>query len=448
MKEEPARTIQNGNVKAVQAQYQRTISLYRGNPLIEALRPEPDLKTLRADMACRLVRDSNADLDAPNHQRKEMVEALKFFFEPLPRHSDLVNGIFAMIRRGYASRNPSWGTRTPVPLEGTLESAGLFGPSGTGKTQSVRRTLSLMPQVIHHSDYNGTKVDETQVTWLRVECPATPRALCASILEKTDQLLGTNYDSIYGGTRSTTANMIPGVNTLVRNHHLGLLVIDEIQNLFQTRNRSSEELESFIVQIVNDWGVPVLMVGTSENFEIISQNFRIRRRLSGLPQPQWGRLDRHDPEWTIFTNALFKYCYVKKGFKADELRPVLFELTCGIPDLVIKLFSFSQIQAINEKIEEVTPELLQSVMKRSLSQNERYLKRLRDGVKPDTDYTTPEWSQQHLQGIAPPVEKASKVKRQRTNPDKQIPLELLGKASSHEAAKEAGMVFQEDDVKT
>ena len=446
MKERTIKVIKTGTIKAVEASYHDTSSTYQGNPLIEALREEPDLKDLRKHLAFRPKYNPAVDADAPDRKRREMIEALSFFFEPLPRHVDLVNGIFSMIRKGYAPRNPAWGDPTAESPEGSLESAGLFGPSGTGKTKSVRQILRLIPQVIHHSNYRGSVVDETQVTWLRVECPATPRALCASILEKTDDILGTNYDDTYGGTRSTTSDMMPGVHRLVRNHSLGVLVIDEIQNLFTTKNRSNEELESFIVHIVNDWGVPVLLVGTSENFDVISQNFRIRRRLTGLPQPQWGRLDQNDPEWTLLTNALLKYRYVKKDIAVDKLRPLLFDLTQGIPDLLRKLFTLALLHAINEKIEEITPEVLQAVMKKSLYQNDSYLDRLRRGLKPSGDYQTVEPAQQLFQGMPAPAEKPTKPKRQQSNPNKQIPLELLGKESTHEAAKDAGMVFQEDEV--
>ena len=190
----------SGSVDPIEATYGETIPEYRGNPLIEALRQEPGRNELRKELGCRLKYDFDSAMAANTRQRKEMVETLKFFFVPLPRHLDLVNGIFSMIRKGYASRNPAWGDQDSR-LEASLESAGLFGPSGTGKTQSVRRILKLMPQVIHHSNYNGRTVDETQVTWINVECPPTPRALCASILDKTDKILGTNYEAIYGGTR-------------------------------------------------------------------------------------------------------------------------------------------------------------------------------------------------------------------------------------------------------
>jgi hypothetical protein len=181
--------------------------------------------------------------------------------------------------------------------------------------------------------------------------------------------------------------MIPGVSSLAALHYLGLLVIDEIQNLFNRRTRTSAELLDFIVRIVNDFGVPVLMVGTSEAGEFLAKDFRVTRRITRLLQPNWGRLIEHEREWTIFTDTLWTYQYVRTYSELTaELRHQLFALTQGIPDLVVKLFVLTQRYAINERVEKISSDLLEKVTDTSLVQNKRYLEDLRNGRTPKEDF--------------------------------------------------------------
>jgi hypothetical protein len=215
----------------------------------------------------------------------------------------------------------------------------------------------------------------------------SPRALCTSFFEKLDDILGTEYDKEYGGSRSTTNIMVPNVARLIRHHHLGLLVIDEVQNLFQRASKASNELRDFIVRIINDLRVPVLMVGTADTAEMLSNSFRMSRRATGLLQPNWGRFVEHEREWVRFTDALWEYRYVQKeSTLTPELRHLLFDLTQGIPDLAVKLYFLAQRYAINEKIEQVTPEVLKWVSETSLVQNKRYLAALRAGREPEDKF--------------------------------------------------------------
>ena len=70
------------------------------------------------------------------------------------------------------------------------------------------------------------------------------------------------------------------------------------------------------------------------------------------------------------------------GASKTSLRHTFFDLTQGIPDLAVKLYYLAQRHAINEKIEQVTPDLLKRVSETSLVQNKRYLEDLRAGRTP------------------------------------------------------------------
>jgi hypothetical protein len=449
-------------VELVHANYDRhqVVPLYRGNPLIEALPAVPDMKAQILRLGCLPPYDPEKDPEQSSSNRIEMLEGLRFFFQPLPRHFNLTQDIFSMTRSGYVGRCPSWGKPIMTGVDPAMESAALIGSSGTGKSLSLRRELRLIDQVILHTNYEGSVISETQVCWLRVECPhdASPRGLCCAIFEKLDAILGTQYADEFGGERSTANKMIPAVATLASLHYLGLLVIDEIQNLLNRKSSASADLLNFIVRIVNDFGVPVLMVGTSEAGSFLARDFRVTRRTTGLLQPYWGRLNERESEWKLFTDALWKYQYVRKRTELTaELRHQFFDLTQGIPDLAVKLFFLSQRYAINERVEKLTADLLLKVNETSLVQNKQYLDDLRSGRKPTEDFIYEDVFPRER--LLPPENASASNRKKITNTtragmgslspvpvEKPLGIQLEEGESTYEAAKKLGLIHSPEPV--
>ena len=82
----------------------------------------------------------------------------------------------------------------------TFSKTGLLsGISGIGKTFITESILSLIPNVIFHSNYKGRKIRFAQVTWMKIECPpsGTIKGICLSILAMFDYLLGLKGDDCF-----------------------------------------------------------------------------------------------------------------------------------------------------------------------------------------------------------------------------------------------------------
>jgi len=47
----------------------------------------------------------------------------------------------------------------------------VVGVSGSGKSYMIDRILETYPQVIHHKEYDGKKLNLNQLVWLKVNCP-------------------------------------------------------------------------------------------------------------------------------------------------------------------------------------------------------------------------------------------------------------------------------------
>src|SRR5260370_28118840 len=75
-----------------------------------------------------------------------------------------------------------------------------------------------------------------------------------------DRILGTNYFRNYGiRNRPSQPAMVAYMNTVAFNHSLGVLIIDEIQNL---RRKRDPEMLDFFIQLDNEIGVPIILVVT------------------------------------------------------------------------------------------------------------------------------------------------------------------------------------------
>jgi len=191
--------------------------------------------------------------------------------------------------------------------------------------------------------------------------------------------------------------MVPGLITISREHYLGLLVIDEMQNLFTRSTKVSAELRDFIVRIINDLKIPVLMVGTAATANILSGTFRVNRRCTGMQEPYWDRFKYNELEWEMFMSELWNYLYVAQdGDSYQTISKEMYELTQGIPDLVVKLFYLAQMAAINSGKEKLTVDLLKEVSAKSLVLNQRHLDDLRSGKTPREEYQYEQvWHQAH-----------------------------------------------------
>lgn len=171
------------------------------------------------------------------------------------------------------------------------------------------------------------------------------------------------------------------MSTVAGNHFLGVLVIDEIQRLSLAKSGGADMLLNFFVHLVNEIGVPVVLVGTYKALAVLSGEFSQMRRGTGQGDLIWDRMPR-DEQWEMFVRLLFRAQYTKKGFAPDDVenlskkeqakRPtyspqtlseVLYEESQGITDLAVKIYMFAQERAIDTKKETVTANIIRSVAK-------------------------------------------------------------------------------------
>jgi len=388
--------IPNGTEAQAAVYTEQVVSHYKNNPLIEALPPIFSKEEVIQSLASYPFFDPE-ERYADSHYRFHMIQQLLSYFQPLPIHIDLEMRISRLIRQGYISRNPMTPQYAASFVQGYEDirkkqitsfpqgsSSGLtiIGVSGMGKSSAINRILSMMPQVICHSDYRGTQLSMYQVVYLKLDCPpdGSIRGLINNFFVEIDKLLGTDYLKRFGKNgKLSAASLIPIVSQIARNCNLGLLVVDEIQNLSLAKSGGAEQMLSFFVTLSNSIGLPTVLIGTPKAMSLFSE-FRIARRGSGQGDMVWEPMRKDGQSWKLFLEGMWDYQWLRKPTPlTEELNDAIYEASCGITDIVVKVFIMSQIKAITSGIEELTPQLIRNVAKENLKLVQPMLKALRSG---------------------------------------------------------------------
>ena len=360
-------------------------ALSRGNPWIEALPDNLSDEELFQALRGKIPYDEN-ERTLDYYQREACVQSLAHVFIPLGETGEIARKIDAAIREGYVSRNPlvSGWNREMGKLQECVQSRDadfhhlsgnnanacgfcLVGDSGMGKTSAVNHTLAIYPQALYHSSYNGTSFPCVQIVWMRLECPqdASVKGLCSEFFMEFDRITGENtFHKFAAGGRATTDQMIPQMAMLAQRHGLGLLVIDEIQNLSAAKSGGAQRMLNFIVQLVNKIGLPVLLVGTPPAIGLLSADLMTIRRSTGQQgMTCLSPLERDTFDWKALVKGIWKYQWTaEKTPLSQELQDELHALSHGNIDAAIKLFMETQRLAIRNgrmgNAEIMTPELL------------------------------------------------------------------------------------------
>ena len=372
---------------------------YKNNPLIEALPP-----IYSPAKAAQLL---TVDLDyhegerhLENEYREHCIYRLFRYFQPIDIHIDIEKRVSRAIRQGYISKNPATPRYASKLVQGaeaiansgtdwhkaynpysTALSFAMIGMSGVGKTTAIERVLSLYPQRILHTQYNGEPMFLTQMVWVKIDCPfdASLKGLCLGFFAYIDRILGTDYSRKFAVNRMTVDSALPRMAQIVTTHCVGLLIIDEIQHLSQAKSGGKEKMLNFFVTLVNTVGVPVVLIGTSKALPILQSEFRQARRSSGQGDLIWERM-RNDISWEIMVRAMWKNQWTHKHTPlTDELKNALYDESQGILDIAIKLYAFAQAKAIGDGTEEVTVTAIREAAAVKLRLLKDYLDAIRSG---------------------------------------------------------------------
>lgn len=300
---------------------------------------------------------------------------------------DLADGIDRMLRTGYTHRNPldpsTWrriygpaktaADHYPIQLGATV-----FGMAGVGKTTALERTLLLYPQVITHEAFPGLVGPVRQLLWLKIDTPASGKIadLIEGLVRATDEALGTNYTAqLLKGRPRRGAVLAQEWLQRVSCHFPGLLVIDEIQNLFKVATKAAREAAlrrgvsrpelrivddealKFLLTLSNTAKIPTLVCGTPDGIAAFSTRMSTSQRLVTGGFYFFPHADTPDDEF--FAKYLFpQLCayqwFPKKLPPTTEFRQLIHRLSGGLLRICMTLWVHAHLVAVRRRADSLS----------------------------------------------------------------------------------------------
>ena len=319
-------------------------------------------------------------VDVPRHQIEHLVADIFRMHIPTAAGIELAQTIGYMLTQGYVHRNPkdpaTWrriysavgaqAAFSPIQL-----GAVVTGISGAGKSTAIERALQMYQQVVTHEHVPGLAKPSPQLLWLKVDVPASGKIidLVENLSRATDAALGTSYtEDLFSGRRLTGAALAHRWLQKIACNFLGLLVLDEMQNLFKiatkaTRTAAStrqggprpelrivdDEVLKFLLTLTNFAKIPTLYCSTPDGMAALNTRMSTAQRMltagfHTIPHAQSADDDFYRKR--LFP-ILCRYQWLPDTLAAsDELRRLLFDLTAGVPRMTLMAWFHASRRAI------------------------------------------------------------------------------------------------------
>jgi len=249
---------------------------------------------------------------------------------------------------------------------GGSDSFTIIGVSGIGKSSAISRSLTLIA---------GNGVIELEqpyskiIPYVVVQCPfdSSVKGLLLEILRKVDDQLESNYYRNALKVKATVDMLIGSVSQVALNH-IGLLVVDEIQNV--VNSKTGKQLIGMLTQLINNSGISICMVGTPESTVFFEQALQLARRSLGL---QYGKLE-YDAYFCDFCRSAYEYQYVRnKASITPATIEWLYAHSSGVISVVVSLIHDAQEIAILNGTDELNQAALNEAYQKRLAMLHSYI---------------------------------------------------------------------------
>lgn len=244
---------------------------------------------------------------------------------------------------------------------GGSDSFTIIGTSGIGKSSAISRAISLITKNrIIEIDKPYTQI----IPCLIVQCPfdSSVKGLLLEILRKVDEELGTDHYIHAVKSRASTTDMLIGAVSSIALNNIGMLVVDEIQNVVNSKNGKS--LIGALTQLINNSGISICMVGTPESTVFFESAMQLARRSVGL---QYTTMN-YDEYFQSFCKIIFKYQFLKNRTEITAaITEWLYEHSAGVVSVVVSLIHDAQEIAILTGKEELNLDTLNEAYQQRLS---------------------------------------------------------------------------------
>lgn len=319
----------------------------------------------------------------PFHERDLLAIRIRQLHIPTANGMALFRAMDMMLRQGYIQRNPSqaltwrhiYDREARLPPQLPL-SASVIGISGVGKTIAVDRALAQYPQVVVHENFPHFIDPVKQLVWLKVDVPASGKAsdLAQALMDATDMALGTEYFS--SNTSRSRRGGVAMLNEWLKKiacHFPGILVLDEINNLFKLETLAEQrkgaktqettplriaddEALKFILNLTNSARIPLLVCGTPDCLPIFTTRGSTAQRLVSCGFFRFSHFESEMDHYYRETllPKLFEYQWFDRRLPmSDELASLIHRLSGGLPRICVGLWYHAHVAAFAREADQL-----------------------------------------------------------------------------------------------
>ena len=327
-----------------------------------AILPGYDPGIIDQDAATRLIALSDMyKVFVPNQMSKEIYSKL---YLALLRSLQKKNGILR-VKQSLENQKATLQQEYSGILGGS-DSFTVLGVSGIGKSSAISRAVQLL---------SHDRIIETEEPYRKilpcvlVQCPfdSSVKGLLLEIIRVVDEQLDSSYYPKTTSVRATTDMLIGTVSTILLNH-VGILIVDEIQNVAISKN--GRNLLGVLLQLINCSGVSICMVGTPECQDFFTQAMQLARRSLGL---QYESME-YSAEFVDLCDTLYQYQYVRNRTELDDATiRWLYEHSNGNVSSVVTLLHDAQEIGILEGSEVLNIETLNAAYRSRMKMLHSYI---------------------------------------------------------------------------
>ena len=251
-------------------------------------------------------------------------------------------------------------------------------PTGAGISLASCIGLMIRQGYVHRNPAHSA-------TWRRIYSQIGPQAvdvpasgkttdLVESLARATDDALGANFtNDLFGGRKLQGATLAHRWLQKISCNFPGLLVLDEIQNLFKIEQKAvrqsasrrtgaqrpalriaDDEALKLLLTLSNHSKIPMLFCSTPDGLNALTTRWSTAQRMTTGGMHRIPHAETADDDF--FRKMLFpqlcRYQVLPKKLPAsDELRQLLFELSGGILRICMSLWVHAHIRAIERGAE-------------------------------------------------------------------------------------------------
>lgn len=281
----PLQMYPNLGLQDIQPAQYREVGGERCNPDICALPPRLVGRDL-IEENIRLYPGYNPDkaINMPKSDRLAALARLKYSVVCyMPYHEELERKMYDALISAYRQRQYGYTDSKPGVIlsvkmgpSTSVQDIGLIGSAGTGKSTITGIILERIPRALKH-EIDGKR-------YIQIPCLATTardndlKSAFIDLAATIGKIIGTENYEEQMRRMGTVAKMEAYLKKLIEIFHVGLIIIDEIQNAI--RNKVS--MFNHILSITADAGVSVMIIGTEAAVAPLNCNLWFSRRFTQL----------------------------------------------------------------------------------------------------------------------------------------------------------------------